>query len=88
MTDRPDMPEPISLPPSGGAVVPLGAQRLRGDASAHAAFISQLIAERYHLMPQRERRRAPMPLAVSSYAETMRRVTRRVPPGHRTTIVA
>jgi hypothetical protein len=55
---------------------------------AGAAFISQLIAERQHLPPQRERRRAPMAEAVSCYGHAAEQAVRRLPPGYRKTIVA
>jgi hypothetical protein len=55
---------------------------------AGAAFISQLIAERQHLPPQRERRRAPMAEAVSCYGHVADQSVRRMPPGYRKTVLA
>ncbi len=55
---------------------------------AGAAFISQLIAERQHLPPQRERRRAPMAEAVICYGHAAEQSVRRLPPGYRKTVVA
>jgi hypothetical protein len=55
--------------------------------SASADFLSQLIAERQHLPPQRERRRAPVGEAVNAYADGGRIAVRRMPAGYRTTIV-
>jgi hypothetical protein len=54
---------------------------------APADFLSQLIAERQHLAPQRERRRAPVGQAVDAYANGGRIAVRRMPVGYRTTIV-
>jgi hypothetical protein len=54
---------------------------------APADFLSQLIAERQHLAPQRERRRAPVGQAVDAYANGGRIAVRRMPAGYRTTIV-
>lgn len=59
------------------------------DMPASAApFLSQLIAERDHLPPQRERRRAPMATALLSYRETAIRTPPRLPPGYRKSLVA
>jgi len=54
---------------------------------AHADFLSQLIAERQDLAPQRESHRAPVGEAVDAYANGSRIAVRRVPAGYRTTIV-
>ena len=54
-----------------------------GASTGRAAFISQLIAERHHMAPQRERRRATMAVAVGSYAATEQQSVRRLPPGYR-----
>jgi len=54
-----------------------------GGAPAGAAFISQLIAEREHLPPQRERRRAPVATALDRYEATEQQVVPRMPPGYR-----
>jgi hypothetical protein len=56
--------------------------------SPAAAFLSQLIAEREHLAPQRIRRRAPMAAALLSYRETAVRTPPRLPPGYRKSLVA
>ena len=50
---------------------------------AHADFLSQLIAERQHLAPQRERRRAPVGQAVDAYANGSKIAVRRMPAGYR-----
>jgi len=55
--------------------------------SASVDFLSQLIAERQHLPPQRERRRAPVGEAVNAYDRGARIAVRRMPAGYRTTIV-
>lgn len=56
-------------------------------AAPHADFISQLIAERQHLPPQRARRRAPVTEALAAYDSGARIADRRLPPGYRKTIV-
>ncbi len=60
----------------------------RSASLARATFISQLIAERYRLPPQRERRRATMDVAVDAYAETEESAVRRMPPGYRKNLLA
>ena len=52
-----------------------------------AAFLSQLIAERQHLAPQRQRRQLPPLQAVDAYAAGAGIAVRRLPPGYRRTIV-
>lgn len=56
-------------------------------AAPHADFISQLIAERQHLPPQRARRRAPVGEALAAYDSGAHIADRRIPPGYRKTIV-
>jgi|GEM_PF-7062003 len=53
-----------------------------------AAFLSQLIAERMHLPPQRERRRETAVVAASCYAEAAAHAIRRLPPGFRKSVSA
>jgi hypothetical protein len=55
--------------------------------SPQAEFLSQLIAERYHLATQRARRRAPVSEALDSYDSGTRVSERRMPAGYRTTII-
>lgn len=57
-------------------------------AAPKAAFLSQLIAERHHLAPQRARRRAPVAQAVSAYATGSSATVLRMPAGYRRTVVA
>jgi hypothetical protein len=88
-----DPKQPISEAAYSGAQLPVPysvvhAHREGPLPRAGAAFISQLIAERQHLPPQRERRRAPMAEAVSSYGHTAEQSVRRLPPGYRTTLLA
>lgn len=54
---------------------------------AHADFVSQLLADRQHLTPQRERRRAQVGQAVDAYANGSKISVRRMPAGYRRTIV-
>ena len=53
-----------------------------------APFLSQLIAERDHLPPQRARRRAPVATALVSYRDTASHTLPRLPPGYRKSLVA
>lgn len=55
--------------------------------AADASFVSQLIAERDHLPPQRARRRASTEGAIGAYASGARIAVKRMPTGYRTTIV-
>lgn len=59
-----------------------------GRGAPEAAFISQLIAERYHLAPQRSRRRAPLSDVVGAYDSGAKIAVVRLPVGYRTTLVA
>lgn len=52
-----------------------------------AAFVSQLIAERARLAPQRERRRATPEGAIDAYASGASIAVKRMPAGYRTTVV-
>jgi hypothetical protein len=47
------------------------------------AFLSQLIAERHHLAPQRAKRRAPVGDVLRTYDAGGRISDRRLPPGYR-----
>jgi hypothetical protein len=53
-----------------------------------ASFLSQLIAERYHLAPQRARRRASPSVATSAYDTGAHLADRRLPAGYRKSFVA
>lgn len=53
-----------------------------------AAFVSQLIAERQHLAPQRQRRQLPPLQAVDAYAAGASIAVVRMPAGYRRTVVA
>ena len=64
------------------------AYRSASGTAPRAAFISQLIAERQHLPPQRRRRRSTVGVALDAYDATERNAVVRLPPGYRTTIVA
>ncbi|HWV20531.1 MAG TPA: hypothetical protein VN036_05855 [Devosia sp.] len=52
-----------------------------------AAFVSQLIAAREHLPPQRERRTASVDRAVGAYRQGAGIAVRRMPEGYRKTVV-
>ena len=53
-----------------------------------AAFVSQLLAARGNLAPQRARRRGSAEGAIGAYSEGARVAVKRMPIGYRTTIVA
>ena len=53
-----------------------------------ASFLSQLIAERYQLAPQRARRRAPPIVATGAYATGTHIADLRLPAGYRKSLVA
>ena len=53
-----------------------------------AFFVSQLLAERNNLAPQRARRRNSAEGAIGAYADGARVAIKRMPVGYRTTIVA
>jgi hypothetical protein len=53
-----------------------------------AAFLSQLLAERHHLAPQRLKRRASETVAATAYARGAQSAVRRMPAGYRTTRIA
>jgi hypothetical protein len=50
-----------------------------------ASFVSQLIAERQHLPPQRQRRRASFDIAVDAYRTGAAMAVVRMPQGYRKT---
>jgi len=54
------------------------------EPRSDADFLSQLIAERQQLGPQRERRRASIGAATRTYATGANIAVRRVPAGYRT----
>lgn len=66
---------------------PAARPRLASHAPT-AAFISQLIAARDRLPPQRERRRASVDRAVGAYAQGAVIAVRRMPEGYRKTVLA
>jgi hypothetical protein len=76
--------------PRSGLPVPLtrvATAAVAGSAPA-ATFLSQLIAERDHLAPQRERRRASLSVALGSYATTGASDVLRLPAGYRKSLLA
>ena len=52
-----------------------------------AAFLSQLLAERNRLAPQRARRRGSVDGALGAYAQSASMAVRRLPQGYRKTVV-
>ena len=57
-------------------------------ADTTAAFVSQLLAARANLAPQRNRRRGTSEGAIGAYAAVAKVAVRRMPAGYRTTVVA
>ena len=57
-------------------------------AETTAAFVSQLLAARANLTPQRNRRRGSSEGAIGAYAAGEKVAVRRMPAGYRTTVVA
>jgi hypothetical protein len=53
-----------------------------------AAFVSQLLAARANLAPQRQRRRGTAEGAIGAYANGAKVAVKRMPLGYRTTILA
>lgn len=74
-----------------GLPVPVEARQPRPSllrSPMDAAFVSQLLAERSQLPPQRSRRRGSAEGAVGAYADGARVAIKRMPMGYRTSIVA
>ena len=69
-------------------VAPAAARPSLAASAPTAAFLSQLIAARDRLPPQRERRRASVDRAVGAYAQGAVMAVRRMPEGFRKTVVA
>jgi hypothetical protein len=77
-TIRGSLPAPTSAGP--------GYSSYRG--SPKVAFLSQLIAERHHMAPQRVKRQAPVGEALRTYDAGGKIAVRRLPPGYRMSIDA
>ena len=78
---------------TGGAALPAMIEAARPRPSLKrseiaAPFVSQLLAERYNLPPQRARRRNTAEGAVGAYASGAQIAVKRMPMGYRTSIVA
>lgn len=58
----------------------------RSDTAA--TFVSQLLAERHNMPPQRARRRDTAQGAIGAYASGAKIAVKRMPMGYRTSIVA
>lgn len=82
--NEPELVNEQQLPALVGAPAP---RPSLARAMPRAAFLSQLIAERQHLAPQRQRRRAPLGVAMDSYRTGASIAVRRLPAGYRTTLV-
>ena len=65
------------------AVIDRPARRVNPRGQPKSAFLSQLIAEHYHMAPQRIRRQAPVADALRSYDAGERIAVRRLPAGYR-----
>jgi hypothetical protein len=75
---------------AGTALVALGPAHevSRARVTPEASFLSQLIAERHHLAPQRARRRAAPDVASGAYSTATHIAERRLPAGYRKNLVA
>lgn len=74
-----------------GLPVPLEARRPRPSLlrnATPAAFVSQLLAARNQLPPQRSRRRGSSEGAIGAYADGAKVAIKRMPMGYRTSITA
>ena len=76
---------PTGLPMAMEAARPRPSLK-RSDIAA--PFVSQLLAERANLPPQRARRRSTAEGAVGAYADGAKIAIKRMPMGYRTSIVA
>lgn len=77
--------KPVALP------MPLEARQPRPSLLRNetpAAFVSQLLAARNQLPPQRSRRRGTSEGAIGAYADGARVAVKRMPMGYRTSITA
>lgn len=77
--------------PSRNLPLPLTGATARPSLARSATlspFLSQLIAERQHLMNQRQRRRASIETALGAYDRGSNISVRRVPQGYRKTVLA
>jgi len=78
-TDRPGLPVRLGLPQARPSLA---------RVNADSAFISQLIAARDRLPPQRARRIGTSEGAIGAYGRGARLGERRMPAGYRTSVVA
>jgi hypothetical protein len=78
-TDRSVMPVPLTITLERPSLV---------RTAPSAAFVSQLLAARDRLPPQRERRRTSLDTALGAYAQGGRITQRRMPQGFRKMVVA
>lgn len=74
----------FSLPVLVGAV---GPRPSLARSAPGAAFVSQLLAARAHMAPQRARRRGTAEGAIGAYGQTARLSERRMPQGYRKTVI-
>jgi hypothetical protein len=70
------------------ALAPAGPRPSLAHSAPSAAFVSQLIAARDRLPPQRERRTASVERAVGAYRSGAGIAIKRMPEGYRKTVVA
>jgi hypothetical protein len=70
------------------ALAPSGPRPSLARSSASAAFVSQLLAARDRLPPQRPRRNANAERALGAYGQSARSLIRRMPQGFRKNLTA
>ncbi|MCW5722355.1 MAG: hypothetical protein KIS86_14545 [Devosia sp.] len=78
-TDRPGLPVPLDV---------AAARPSLARSAPSAAFVSQLLAARDRLPPQRERRTASVERALGAYAQGSTIAQRRMPQGFRKMVMA
>jgi hypothetical protein len=76
--------ELVVAPAVPATVQPARPRPSLGRSDTAATFISQLLAERAHLPPQRQRRRASPEGAVGAYSSGASIAVKRMPAGYRT----
>jgi hypothetical protein len=70
------------------ALEPAGARPSLARSETAAAFVSQLLAARANLAPQRLRRRGTNEGAIGAYADSAKVAVKRMPAGYRKSVVA
>jgi len=85
-----DTETPLEMPAPGLPMLtePARPRPSLARSQTAAAFVSQLLAARANLQPQRLRRRGSAEGAIGAYADGARVAIKRMPAGYRRTVVA